>query len=100
MLRASLGKVVHTVQRAGTFAAKVSPQELHKFSNRIILYLEGCLIFPFNILQYFSLRRRCVSLQGKMQRLSEHNLATLYLETLKFIADLLLLVTIPDTIPS
>ncbi len=32
MLRASLGKVVHTVQRAGTFAAKVSPQELHKIA--------------------------------------------------------------------
>ena len=65
---------------------------LHKFSNRIILYLEGCLIFPFNGLQYFSLRMRCVSLQGKIQRLSEHNLVTLFLETLKFIADLFLLV--------
>jgi hypothetical protein len=32
MLRGSLGKVVHTVQRAGTFAAKVSPQELHKIA--------------------------------------------------------------------
>jgi hypothetical protein len=32
MLRASLGKVVHTVQRAGTFAVKVSPQELHKIA--------------------------------------------------------------------
>ncbi len=32
MLRASLGKVVHTVQRAGTFTAKVSPQELHKIA--------------------------------------------------------------------
>jgi len=32
MLRASLGKVVHTVQRAGTYAAKVSPQELHKIA--------------------------------------------------------------------
>ncbi len=32
MLRASLGKVVHTVQRAGTFAAKVSPRELHKIA--------------------------------------------------------------------
>jgi hypothetical protein len=30
MLRASLGKVVHTVKRAGTYAAKVPPQELHK----------------------------------------------------------------------
>ncbi len=29
MLRASLGKVVHTVKRAGTYAAKVPPQELH-----------------------------------------------------------------------
>jgi hypothetical protein len=32
MLRASLGKVVHTVQRAGTYAAKVPPQELHKIA--------------------------------------------------------------------
>ena len=32
MLRASLGKVVHTVKRAGTYAAKVSPQELHKIA--------------------------------------------------------------------
>jgi hypothetical protein len=30
MLRASLGKVVHTVKRAGTYAAKVPPPELHK----------------------------------------------------------------------
>jgi hypothetical protein len=41
MLRASLGKVVHTVQRAGTFAAKVSPQELHKIAVhvRAVVYL-------------------------------------------------------------
>ena len=32
MLRASLGKVVHTVKRAGTYAAKVPPQELHKIA--------------------------------------------------------------------
>jgi hypothetical protein len=32
MLRASLGKVVHTVKRAGTFAAKVPSQELHKIA--------------------------------------------------------------------
>jgi hypothetical protein len=32
MLRASLGKVVHTVKRAGTYAAKVSPPELHKIA--------------------------------------------------------------------
>ncbi len=66
--------------------------ELRKSSNRIILYLEGCLIVPFNTLQYFSLRMRCVSLQGKIQRLSEHNLVTLFLETLKFMADIFLLV--------
>ncbi len=30
MLRASLGKVVHTVKRAGTYAAKVPPHKLHK----------------------------------------------------------------------
>ena len=32
MLPASLGKVVHTDKRAGTYAAKVSPQELHKIA--------------------------------------------------------------------
>jgi hypothetical protein len=32
MLRASLGKVVHTVKRAGTYAAKVPSQELHKIA--------------------------------------------------------------------
>jgi hypothetical protein len=32
MLRASLGKVVHTVKRAGTYAAKVSHKELHKIA--------------------------------------------------------------------
>ena len=32
MLRASLGKVVQTVKRAGTYAAKVPPQELHKIA--------------------------------------------------------------------
>ncbi len=32
MLRASLGKVVHTVQRAGTYEAKVSHKELHKIA--------------------------------------------------------------------
>jgi hypothetical protein len=31
-LRASLGKVVHTVKRAGTYAAKVPPPELHKIT--------------------------------------------------------------------
>jgi hypothetical protein len=34
MLRASLGKVVHTVREAGTYAAKVPPQELHKIAVR------------------------------------------------------------------
>jgi hypothetical protein len=32
ILRASLGKVVHTVKRAGTYAAKVSHKELHKIA--------------------------------------------------------------------
>ena len=36
MLRASLGKVVHTVKRAGTYAAKVSPQELHKIAVHVL----------------------------------------------------------------
>ena len=31
-LRASLGKVVHTVKRAGTYVVKVPPQELHKIA--------------------------------------------------------------------
>ncbi len=45
MLRASLGKVVHTVQRAGTFAAKVSPQELHKIAVhvRAVILVRGML---------------------------------------------------------
>ncbi len=34
MLRSSLGKAVHTVRRAGTNAAKVSLQELHKLAVR------------------------------------------------------------------
>jgi hypothetical protein len=32
MLRASFGKVVHTVKRAVTYAAKVPPPELHKIA--------------------------------------------------------------------
>ncbi len=32
MLRARLGKVVHKVKRAGTYAAKVPPRELHKIA--------------------------------------------------------------------
>ncbi len=32
MLRASLGKVVHTVKRAGTYTTKVSHKELHKIA--------------------------------------------------------------------
>jgi hypothetical protein len=35
MLRASLGKDVHTVKRAGTYAAKVPPQELHKIAAHV-----------------------------------------------------------------
>ncbi len=44
MLRASLGKVVHTVQRAGTFAAKVSPQELHKIAVHVRAVVQGGLL--------------------------------------------------------
>jgi hypothetical protein len=40
MLRASLGKVVHTVKRAGTYAAKVPPQELHKIAVRVRVVVE------------------------------------------------------------
>jgi hypothetical protein len=35
MLRASLGKVVHTVKKAGSYAAKVPAQELHKIAVRV-----------------------------------------------------------------
>ncbi len=35
MLRASLGKGVHIVKRAGAYAAKVPPQELHKIAVRV-----------------------------------------------------------------
>jgi hypothetical protein len=44
MLRASLGKVVHTVQRAGTFAAKVSPPELHKIAVHV-----RAVVFPIQL---------------------------------------------------
>jgi hypothetical protein len=30
-----MGKVVHTVKRAGTYEAKVPPQELHKIAVRV-----------------------------------------------------------------
>jgi hypothetical protein len=40
MLRASLGKVVHTVKRAGTHAAKVPSQELHKIAVRVRAVVE------------------------------------------------------------
>ncbi len=48
MLRASLGKVVHTVKRAGTYAAKVSPQELHKIAvhvRAVVLTLKNITVF-------------------------------------------------------
>ena len=32
MLRANLRKVVHTVKRAGTYAAKIPPYDLHKIA--------------------------------------------------------------------
>jgi hypothetical protein len=40
MLRASLGKVVHTVKRAGTYAAKVSHKELHKIAVHVRAVIE------------------------------------------------------------
>jgi hypothetical protein len=45
MLRASLGKVVHTVKGAGTYAAKVSLEELHKIAVhvRAVLYTVECI---------------------------------------------------------
>jgi hypothetical protein len=44
MLRASLGKVEHTVKRAGTYAAKVPPKELHKIAVhvRAVPWPGGC----------------------------------------------------------
>jgi hypothetical protein len=45
MLLASLGKVVHTVKRAGTYAAKVPPQELHKIAVR-----ERAVCSPHNLI--------------------------------------------------
>ncbi len=42
MMRDSLGKIVHTVKRAGTYAAKVPPQELHKIAVHV-----RAVSFPF-----------------------------------------------------
>jgi hypothetical protein len=39
MLRISVGKVVHTVKRAWTYAAKVAPQELREIAVHV---LGGC----------------------------------------------------------
>jgi hypothetical protein len=49
MLRASLRKVVHTVRRAGTYAAKVSLQELQKIAVRERAVVRTRLIFILNI---------------------------------------------------
>jgi hypothetical protein len=46
MLRVSLGKVVHTVKRAWTYAAKVAPQELHEIA---VLYMSGGLCVHHNL---------------------------------------------------
>jgi hypothetical protein len=60
MLRASLGKVVHTVKRAGTYAAKVSHKELHKIAEhvRAVGQMKGGQdmrdVFPSSILQNFN----------------------------------------------
>ncbi len=56
MLRASLGKVVHTAQRAGTFAAKVSPQELHKIAVhvRAVIYLSVRIAFHIGLHVFIS----------------------------------------------
>ncbi len=53
MLRASFGKVVHTVKRAGTYAAKVSPQELHKIAVHVRAETSAYFIFPVYILVGF-----------------------------------------------
>ncbi len=53
MLRASLGKVVHTVQRAGTFAAKVSPQELHKIAVHVRAVVYNHKIYHVLSVNYF-----------------------------------------------
>ncbi len=36
-----MGKVVHTVKRAGTYAAKVPPQELHKIAVHVRAVVES-----------------------------------------------------------
>ena len=61
MLRASLGKVVFTVQRAGTFAAKVSPQELHKIAVHVRAVVSNYLSdFFFKILTNYVEPEQCL----------------------------------------
>ncbi len=56
MLRANLGKVVHTVKRAGTYAAKVPPQDLHK----IAVHVRAVVSPPTEIyVQYFYAPLHC-----------------------------------------
>jgi hypothetical protein len=57
MLRASLGKVVHTVKRAGTYAAKVPPQELHKIAVHVWAVPETFEDGPIVILYWYTATR-------------------------------------------
>jgi hypothetical protein len=51
MLRARLGKAAHTVRRAGTYAAKVSLQELHKIAvrERAVVRTPSWLVVMFGL---------------------------------------------------
>ncbi len=64
MLRASLGKVVHTVKRAGNYAAKVPPEELHKIAvhvRAVVNTVFGSIfrdnLYPWYTQQYICLPR-------------------------------------------
>ena len=48
MLRASLGKVVHTVKRTGTYAAKVPPPELHNIAVHVRAVVYTWTIHPLS----------------------------------------------------
>jgi len=48
-----LGKVVHTVKRAGTYAAKVSHKELHKIAVHVRAVINPNFIASWNIPLFF-----------------------------------------------
>ncbi len=49
MLLASLRKVVNTVRRAGTYAAKISLKEIHKIAERERAVVRTRMIFILNM---------------------------------------------------